>query len=149
MRASTLALVVLALPVLAASCASIVDFPDVPSAEGDGLSAYCDLTQSGAHYCIGYSNLTSAQKTTYLSGCTTTYNGTAVDGCPGGALGCCAYSVSGLGATQCYYCGPMAEDETTCANYSGGATWTPGDGGADAAPCYEASDEASDEAPSE
>jgi hypothetical protein len=92
------------------------------------VAAYCggggtgDLFCSTSSGCLGFKNLTAAQKTAETTACAQ-QSGTAVSACPSaGLVGCCTQTSSGVTAEICYYAGTVSDLMTSCASASG--TWS-------------------------
>ena len=92
---------------------------------------YCDITASGVHVCLAYSNVSGNLG---LDSACQQQGGAVVSACPGtGELGCCVFAQAGFTVSACYYCpGDPAVYQRACAA-GGNATWMAPSGGP--APC--------------
>ena len=109
-----------AVATLAAGCLSA---PAKPTADG---SVICTFPQpGGTSFCQAATNLTPKQVTNQMSVCTS-MQGTMVEACPGGSVGCCATTSGSVDFDKCYYGISAAPGEKTCATAMG--TYAAGSG---------------------
>jgi hypothetical protein len=113
-----LRIVFLAVATLAAGCLSA---PAKPAADGSVICTYPE--PGGTSLCQVATNLTAKQVTSQTALCASS-QGTIVQACPGGAVGCCTTVSGAVDFNQCYYGITVAMGESTCETMMG--AWTPG-----------------------
>jgi hypothetical protein len=104
---------------------------DGGTAEGtaDGSSICVFPQPGGGRFCQASTNLTANQVTNQTSLCTS-MQGTIVEACPVGAVGCCATTSGSVDFDQCFYGVSAAVEENMCETNNG--TWAAGSPTSDA-----------------
>lgn len=102
----------------------------IPGKASENGSLTCVFPQPGGNsFCQEATSLTAKEVTSQTSLCTS-MQGTVVDVCPAGAVGCCATTSGNTDFNKCFYGVNATTQASTCATNNG--VWTAGSETSDA-----------------